>query len=162
MNRELIRSIMIGAIGLACALAAPAAPRPADKETEKEKAIKAAVAKFITAMSEQNVDAFVESCGVPFSSEPGKLAKDTATLRKMYKVEVEGRRSFEAHEVKRIEIFKDAKARLGEGGVKGYDEVLRDEDYVVVVETQRRGRKAEAMLLIKFVDGKPKVVGWRS
>jgi hypothetical protein len=136
-----------------------AAPRPAEKESEREKAIKAAVAKFVAAMSEQDEGAFVEACGVPFITEPGKLARDAATLRKFYKVEVAGRPPFDAHEVKRVETFKQAKARLGEADVKGFDNVLRDEDYVATVELQRRGRKHELRLLMKLEDGKPKVVG---
>jgi hypothetical protein len=138
-----------------------AAPRPAEKEGEPEKAIKIAVAKFVAAMSEQNVDAFVEACGVPFSHKPGKLVPDAATLRKLYQVEVEGRPPYDTHEVKRIETFKDAKARLGAGGVKGVDDVLRDEDFVATVELQSRGRSYEPLLLIKLADGKPTVVGWR-
>ena len=159
---RLLRYLVITAAVPVCAPAGSAAPRPADKEpAEREKAIKAAVAKFVAAMSEQNVDAFVEACGVPFSHQPGKLARDTDTLRKMYKVEVEGRPPYDSHEVKRIETFKETKARLGEDGVKGFEEVLRDEDYVATVELRSRGRKYQPRLLIKLVDGKPKVVGWR-
>jgi hypothetical protein len=162
MSNCMVRYLLGLALGLAGAMACSAAPRTPDKElAEQQKAIKAAVAKFVTAMSEQNVDAFVEACGVPFSHEPGKLARDTVTLRKMYKVEVEGRPPFDVHEVKRVETFKDAKARLGEAGVKGFDEVLREEDYVATVEFQRRGRKYPSRLLFKLEDGKPKVVGWR-
>jgi hypothetical protein len=162
MSHGLSKLLVASVISLVCAWTGLAAPKAADKEAaEREMAIKAAVAKFIAAMSEQNVDAFVEACGIPFSHEPGKLVKDKDTLRKMYKVEVEGRPPFEAHEVKAIETLKDAKARLGERGVKGYDEVLREDDFVVVVEAQRRGRKSHPRLLIKLTDGKATVVGWR-
>lgn len=156
------KPLLVAAAGLAWVPAGSAAPKLTDKEAaEREKAAKVVVAKFVAAMSEQNVDAFVDACGLPFSSQPGKLARDGTTLRKMYQVEVHGRPPFDAHEVKRVETFKEAKARLSEEDAQGFDEVLREEDYVATVELQRRGRKLPARLLLKFEDGKPKVVGWR-
>lgn len=162
MCKKAVRDLVVIAIGLLYGATAYAAPRPADREpAERDKAIKAAVATFVAAMNEQNVNAFVEACGIPFSHAPGELVRDADTLRRMYKLKVEGQSPSEAHEVKRIETFKEAKARLGDSGVKGFDEILRDEDYVTTVELQRRGRRKLARLLLRFEEGKPKVVGWR-
>jgi hypothetical protein len=67
--------------------------------------------------------------------------------------------------------MRDGRARSSEAGrcailrldgvaIEDYTEVLTDADFVVQVEVQIPDRKRQTRLLVKMVDGDPRLVGW--
>lgn len=156
-------------MGLIWLPTASAAPKPAETPTDKrDKAVKEFVAKVYDALGKHDFDAFVELCDVPFLIQPGvekhgdvSLTKDKASIKKHFE---QGRRYFpkfdgSKHEVRSIQTYKEAKPRFLEEQVKDADHVITDNDLVVhAVANDDRG-KFHHRLLIKLVDGKPRLVG---
>jgi hypothetical protein len=163
---RLIASILVlvalAVAGFGWLSAASAAPKASDKAAEKrDKAVKEFVAKFYDALARHDFDAVVELCDVPFLIQPNGIRKDKASIKKQYE---DGHKLFPTHGeikqvVKSIETYKDAKRRFLPEQVKDADHVLTDNDLVVHVVVNREAGKFHHRLLIKLVDGKPRLVG---
>ena len=162
MCNKLFLLLVVGAVDLGCGLEGSAAPKLADKEaSEREKAIKEFVAKVIIAIGKKDLDALVDLCEVPFNHQPGRFERNSAKLKSNFHKGMDVKPKFEGkHEVKRIQTFGDAKARLEEHAVKDYKEVLTEDDFLIHVEVQYPDRKLQWRLLIKMKDGKTRLVGW--
>jgi len=151
---------------LVCGQLGFAAPKPADKEaTEREKEIKEFVAKYYDALGRHDFDAMVELCDVPFLIQPraevNGIRKDKAKIKEQYESGYEGRPKFDGskHVVKSIQTYKEAKKRFPDEQAKDAEAVITDEDLVVHVEVMDFDGKFQRRMLIKLVEGKPRLVG---
>jgi len=147
-----------------------AAPKPAETPTEKrDKAVKEFVAKAMIALGRHDFDTFVGYCDVPYYIQPSTrvasgirrtnegFAKDLAS--RFDALDGKGKFDGSKHLVRSIQTLKEAKKRFTDQQALDAEAVMAEEDLVVHVVLDDPDSKFHSRLLVKLVDGKPRLVG---
>jgi hypothetical protein len=134
------------------------------KEDKGDSQAKEAVAQYIKAMKDKDLDGLLKVADVPFCENGRRVIREREALKKMYQTVLKEKEFSKAKvKVKMVttlpKLEELSKDKFSEKERKNLGEVLGKDHRVVLIEIERPdGKKGQALLGVRLRDGKAKVV----